>query len=53
MADFYAKNDRKLLKNSKVLRSGSLRASHGDFHRYLYEATVKSMLLVGWRKRKG
>jgi hypothetical protein len=51
--DFQAKNYRELFKISKELRSGSLRASHGDFRGFLYEATVKSMSLAEWSKEKG
>jgi hypothetical protein len=46
LADFYA-------KNSNILRSRSLEASHGDFRGFFYKATVKSMLLARWQKRNG
>lgn len=44
LADFHPKSYRKFLKNSNILRSRSLRASHGDFHRYLYEAAMFQVL---------
>jgi len=36
-----------------VFSKGNLFAWDGDFRRFLYEATVKSMRWVRWRIKKG